>query len=61
MNKNNTESYNINKGGNMEHLTNCHGEWNMLFAAIGSVPIIGVWIKFKLQTWENGNEKNTNN
>ena len=45
----------------MEHLTNCHGEWNMLFAAIGSVPIIGVWIKFKLQTWENGNEKNTNN
>ena len=34
----------------MEHLTNCHGEWNMLFAAAGSVPIVGVWIKFKLQT-----------
>ena len=45
----------------MEHLTNCHGEWNMLFTAVGSVPIIGVWIKFKLQTWGNDNEENINN
>ena len=29
----------------IEHLTNCHGEWNMLFALLGSVPIVGVWFK----------------
>jgi len=32
----------------MEHLTNCHGEWNALFAMITSLPILGVWIKLKL-------------
>jgi len=32
----------------MEHLTNCHGEWNMLFAMASSIPILGVWIKTKL-------------
>ena len=31
----------------MEHLTNCHGEWNLLFALIASVPILGTWIKLK--------------
>jgi hypothetical protein len=28
-----------------EHLANCHGEWNLLFALLGSVPIIGAWIQ----------------
>jgi hypothetical protein len=32
----------------MEHLTNCHGEWNALFAMASSLPILGVWIKTKL-------------
>jgi hypothetical protein len=32
----------------MEHLTNCHGEWNALFAMITSIPILGVWIRTKL-------------
>lgn len=31
----------------MEHLTNCHGEWNALFAFASSIPILGVWIKYK--------------
>jgi hypothetical protein len=31
-----------------EHLTNCHGEWNALFAAISSMPFIGLWIKTKI-------------
>tara|TARA_R100001443_G_scaffold116986_1_gene139385 strand:+ start:4937 stop:5047 length:111 start_codon:yes stop_codon:yes gene_type:complete len=28
----------------MEHLANCHGEWNLLFALLGSIPVIGAWI-----------------
>tara|TARA_R110001632_G_scaffold156563_1_gene274930 strand:+ start:222 stop:338 length:117 start_codon:yes stop_codon:yes gene_type:complete len=32
----------------MEHLTNCHGEWNALIAMVYSVPFIGMWIKLKL-------------
>ena len=24
-----------------EHLTNCHGEWNLLLALIGSIPFVG--------------------
>jgi hypothetical protein len=31
----------------MEHLTNCHGEWNFLFAMCGSLPFISVWAKSK--------------
>ena len=31
-----------------EHLTNCHGEWNALFALVGSTPLVGVWLKSKL-------------
>jgi len=44
----------------MEHLTNCHGEWNALLAMASSLPIVGVWAKYKLQNWR-GNEKNINN
>ena len=32
-----------------EHLANCHGEWNIILAFIGSIPFIGVWLKHKLQ------------
>jgi hypothetical protein len=32
----------------MEHLTNCHGEWNALFAMLSSLPFIGVYVKSKL-------------
>ena len=32
----------------MEHLTNCHGEWNALFAVLSSLPIVGIYIKSKL-------------
>jgi len=32
----------------MEHLTNCHGEWNALFAMLSTLPIIGIYIKSKL-------------
>ena len=32
-----------------EHLANCHGEWNIILAFIGSVPFVGVWLKLKIQ------------
>ena len=32
----------------MNHLMNCHGEWNILFACATTMPIMGVWLKFKL-------------
>jgi len=32
----------------MQHLLNCHGEWNALFAMASSLPIMGVYIKLKL-------------
>jgi len=32
----------------MEHLTNCHGEWNALLAMLSTLPIIGIYIKSKL-------------
>jgi hypothetical protein len=28
-----------------EHLFNCHGEWQALFAALGSIPFIGYWFR----------------
>ena len=31
----------------MEHLTNCHGEWNALIAVISSLPLVGVWARSK--------------
>jgi hypothetical protein len=30
-----------------EHLFNCHGEWQALFAAASSVPFVGYWIRTK--------------
>jgi len=32
----------------MEHLTNCHGEWSVLFAMATSLPLMGTYIKYKL-------------
>jgi len=32
----------------VEHLTNCHGEWNTMFALLGSLPFTVVWLKLKL-------------
>jgi hypothetical protein len=36
----------------MEHLTNCHGEWNTLFAIAGALPFVGAWAKYKLYSWK---------
>lgn len=30
----------------MEHLTNCHGEWNALFALATSLPFVGTYITY---------------
>ena len=30
----------------MEHLTNCHGEWNALFAFASSLPVMGAWVHY---------------
>jgi hypothetical protein len=30
----------------MEHLTNCHGEWNALFALATSLPLMGTYITY---------------
>ena len=32
----------------VEHLSNCHGEWNFLLAAVGSIPFIGTWLKYNI-------------
>ncbi len=29
----------------IEHLSNCHGELNILLALLGSIPIFGAWFK----------------
>jgi len=41
----------------MEHLTNCHGEWNALIAILSSTPFIGMWLKHKLLTHKQGKEQ----
>lgn len=33
----------------MQHIMNCHGEWNILFACATSLPFLGAWIKIKLK------------
>ena len=32
----------------LEHLFNCHGEWNAILAALGSAPLVGYWVRAKL-------------
>lgn len=34
----------------LEHLSNCHGEWNFILIVIGSIPFIGAWLKFKIES-----------
>ena len=34
----------------IEHLSNCHGEWNMLIAVAGSIPFVGAWLRLKLES-----------
>ena len=31
----------------MEHLLNCHGEWNLFFTLLGSLPFVGAWFSYK--------------
>ena len=33
----------------IQHLSNCHGEWNLLLAFVGSLPFLGIWLKSRLQ------------
>ena len=38
----------------IEHLSNCHGEWNILLAAIGSIPFVGAWVRTRTQNIRKG-------
>lgn len=29
----------------IEHLGNCHGEWQLLLGLLGAVPFVGAWLK----------------
>ena len=40
----------------IEHLFNCHGEWQILFAALGSAPIVGVWFRALFMRGEKNDE-----
>lgn len=42
----------------MEHLTNCHGEWNALFAMTASLPFIGAWARHTIYNWREHDEEN---
>ncbi len=32
----------------LEHLTNCHGEWSIIAAMLGSLAPAIVWLKLKI-------------
>ena len=36
----------------IEHLSNCHGEWNVLFYTLASLPVIGAWARSKIREKE---------
>ena len=40
----------------IEHLFNCHGEWQILLAALGSAPIVGVWFRALFMRGEKNDE-----
>ena len=40
----------------MEHLTNCHGELNIILTTIYSLPFVGLWIKLKFTKKDQKNE-----
>ena len=31
----------------IEHLMNCHGEWQAVIAIVGSLPLVGAWLREK--------------
>lgn len=32
----------------MEHLSNCHGEWNIALSLLYSLPFVGAWFKLTI-------------
>jgi len=34
----------------MEHLLNCHGEWQTLLATLAALPLVGAWVRGFLHT-----------
>lgn len=34
----------------MEHLLNCHGEWQGILAALTALPLVGAWVRALLRT-----------
>ena len=44
------------KGGLMEHLMNCHGEWVILLNALYALPVVGIWLRCKLAHKHTENE-----
>tara|TARA_B100000242_G_scaffold268827_1_gene219218 strand:+ start:463 stop:603 length:141 start_codon:yes stop_codon:yes gene_type:complete len=36
-----------------EHLSNCHGEWNALFAMMSAIPFVGTYFASKLYCLKN--------
>ena len=38
----------------LEHLSNCHGEWNFIFAVVGSLPFVGAWLRRKINKARRG-------
>jgi hypothetical protein len=47
----------INGEQKMQHLMNCHGEWNILLAMASSIPFAGLYIRSKIGGY-NENDKN---
>lgn len=37
----------------MEHLSNCHGEWNAFLSILYCLPVLGIYIKAKFQGTNN--------
>jgi len=39
----------------LEHIFNCHGEWQLIIAALGSAPVVGVWFRSLITSRETKN------
>ena len=33
----------------LNHLANCHGEWTVLFGVVTSLPLLGAWLRSKVE------------
>ena len=42
----------------LEHLFNCHGEWNAILAALGSAPLVGYWVRAKFHEHKEDADEN---